>query len=198
MLLHIILFISVVHGYSRGDRYTITNITTPILREELFQAHMYHEVWTTIHFVDLHDLRKDSTQIKNYIFSMIELCENHSGCNHQSSLNALSVRHLKIEDKINVLFELKGDRRKRGLINAVGSVTKFLFGTMSADDAEAINKQINDVYNTTANISTLMKNQTSIMKNSIQQLDKLFKSHIDDIKNLTLIVRKGSSQININ
>ena len=69
---------------------------------------------------------------------------------------------------------------------------------MSADDAEAINKQIKNVYNTTANIATLMENQTSIIKNSIRQFDKLFKTHIDDIKNLTLIVRKGSSQININ
>ena len=106
MLIIIILFIC-----GDGDHYTIKPITIPILREELFQARMYHEVWTTIHFINLHDLRKDSTQIKDYIFSIIELGENHSGCSHQSSLNALRVRDIKIEQKINTLFELKSDRR---------------------------------------------------------------------------------------
>ena len=57
------------------------------------------------------------------------------------SLNTLSVRYVKIEQKINTLFELKSNRRKRGLINVVGTVSKFLLGTMSADDAEAINVQ---------------------------------------------------------
>ena len=66
MLIIIILFICVARGHSGdGDHYTIKPITTPILRKKLFQARMYHEVWTTIHFINLHDLRKDSTQIKD-------------------------------------------------------------------------------------------------------------------------------------
>ena len=46
-MLIVVIFIFVVQGHDHGEHYFIKHITTPILREELFQAHLYHEVWTT-------------------------------------------------------------------------------------------------------------------------------------------------------
>lgn len=42
---------------------------------------------------------------------------------------------------------------------------------MSAEDAENINAQINDVYSNTANIAKSLKNQTSIIKTTITQFE---------------------------
>ncbi|XP_043521508.1 uncharacterized protein LOC122534690 [Frieseomelitta varia] len=54
----------------------------------------------------------------------------------------------------------------RGLINAIGSISKTLFGTLDNDDLSLINKNIDGLFNEAFQnkISSIIQNQTIIMK----------------------------------
>ena len=186
-------------GLATGEvYYNVTTVTSPILQEDLFNAYLYHEVWTTVHFVEIKDLKDQSYSLGNHITHLLDACQNYHTCNHEASLKALRNRYKRIETKINVLLDIGGQRKKRGLVNAVGTAMKFLFGTMSTGDAEKINEQINDVYNNTANIAKLMKNQTYVIKSTVSQIKNVLSDRMNEIHALESIVKNGTSQINTN
>ena len=188
-----ILLLSLGFTYANTPSYKATPITTPILREDLFQARLYHEIWSTIHFVDLQDLLKDEVQLKTQLNQLMYQCNQVTFCNHRNSLRTLTLRHGRIKNKISSIISLNDHRVKRGLINAVGTVSKFLFGTMSADDADTINKQIDEVYNTTGNIARLMTNQTTIIRSSLRQFENMTAIQNANLKILKEIVQNGNS-----
>lgn len=175
--------------------YNVTSITSPILQEHLFDTYLYHEVWTTVHYVEINDLKDQSRRLGNDINVLFDSCKKYKYCFHEASLKALQARFEQTESKINILFSLSGQRKKRGLINGIGSIMKFLNGTMSSDDAERINAEINDVY---SNIPKSLKNQTTIIKNTIGQFTKVLSDRQKIMDFLTVSVKDGNIRINAN
>jgi len=58
----------------------------------------------------------------------------------------------------------KTPNNKRGLIDAIDTVSKTLFGTMDADDEKIINEQLNLLANNQQTLQHAMKNQLKILK----------------------------------
>ena len=171
-LLFALAIISLIRRYKKP--YNLISVTTPILQEELFKARLYHEILTTVHFVDIRDLEKNANQINIKIIDLREQCYKFNFCVHMITLNTIHNRFNKIKHKINSLLKLSNNtRQKRGLFNVVGNWNHVLFGTMSADDEERINKQIDDVYNNTGHIVVLLNNQTTIMKNALRKFENI-------------------------
>lgn len=107
---------------------------------------------------------------------------------------------LKLKNVMTKLDTLNPYRRKkRGLINGLGSAIKFITGNMDANDAETINKQLQDLENITYESAGIMQNQ----KNLNQQMIERFKNltgHINyqqDVINkfLTKLSRETSNSI---
>jgi len=67
---------------------------------------------------------------------------------------------------------------KRGLIDAIGTISKTLFGTMDADNAErVINEQLNLLANNKQTLQHAIKNQDlKILKGTIGHMDSLEKT----------------------
>lgn len=75
-----------------------------------------------------------------------------------------------MKNKLLLITSMNDDdnkRKKRGLFNFVGPLFKYLYGIMSADDAERIDQQIDAVYSNTGLIAKLLQNQTAILKKNL-------------------------------
>ena len=59
-------------------------------------------------------------------------------------------------------------RVKRGLFNPIGSVHKFLWGSLSASDGDYYNSEIDKLYNHTNQLSLLVSNETVILKKTLE------------------------------
>ncbi|XP_022167203.1 uncharacterized protein LOC111031526, partial [Myzus persicae] len=69
-------------------------------------------------------------------------------------------------DDVNQIFNLLPKiRNKRGLINAVGSTFKFLFGTATNYDIDEINLTLSNINETTNEIQHLQQSQITIIQN---------------------------------
>ena len=53
---------------------------------------------------------------------------------------------------------------RRGLLNFIGDLSKSLFGTLSNDDLEKINKEFDQVYSDNEKMSKVLQNHTKILK----------------------------------
>jgi len=58
---------------------------------------------------------------------------------------------------LRVLYKTPSDRR--GLINAIGTISKTLFSTIDTDDARAVNKQLDLLRNNQETIQHAVKNR---------------------------------------
>ncbi|XP_043479933.1 uncharacterized protein LOC122509757 [Leptopilina heterotoma] len=181
-----------------GLNYKVTPINTPIFQEELFDVRLYHEVWTTVHFADLRDIIEDIKQIEKHIDNLSYVCTKFEGCNHKVSIDKLYSRNNKIKDRMDTLISLNSHKRKRGIFNLGGLILRYIFGTLTEDDANVINNEITNVYNNTAGIAKLLKNQTSIIKTDIRIFEKLSVTQHKEITNLVSLVKNNTSATNVN
>ena len=58
-------------------------------------------------------------------------------------------------------------RKRRGALNFIGQISKILFGTLDADDADYYNEQINQFEKNSEDLTNLMKQQLSIVRASL-------------------------------
>lgn len=155
-------------------KYDLQPINTPILHEELFQARLYHETWDSVYFLDILELNADIIQVKDYTRLIMQHCNSLIGkCTMTKTIGTLGQRINKLSNRYDNIRELSARRQKRGLFNFIGTATKYLFGTMNANDAENINNDIDEVYNKTRGIATLIKNQTSLLQATLSQVEKI-------------------------
>ncbi|XP_058806665.1 uncharacterized protein LOC131673035 [Phymastichus coffea] len=170
-----------------GSPINVSFITVSILQDELFKARLYHEIWTTVHFVDMNDLVHSAKQLNINIQDLQHKCSLYDYCIHAQSLNSIRNKFKKIQREIYSLLSLSHEKReKRGLFNIVGTVQHYLFGTMLADDAERINRDIDLVYNRTGRIAILVNNQTAIMQSTLREFVNLTDYYEKNLRTLQL------------
>lgn len=125
------------------------------------------------------------------------------------------ILQLELLDARNKLITLKPKqiRQRRGLINGIGSMSKWLFGTMDDEDRQNIQKHIfnineiinnnnqqiiiNNYFNETINhLKTIIKNDKKIIETKINSIDKILDiendNHIylEQLSNIQLIKNK--------
>ena len=95
-MLHVIYFIFIANQAAGEVNYNVTPVNSPILQEDLFDAYLYHEVWTTIHYVEIKDLKDQAYSLGNYIEHLSNSCKGFHTCNHEASIRALQARYKRI------------------------------------------------------------------------------------------------------
>ena len=63
------------------------------------------------------------------------------------------------------------ERRRRGLIDRIGTIAKSLIGTVDANDQKLINKQLNSLHDTQQTEQHVIKNQIKILQQTIARVD---------------------------
>lgn len=67
-------------------------------------------------------------------------------------------------------------RVARGLFNAVGTLSKTLFGTLSADDAEKYDKLLSNVERKTDQVAQILGEQTTVVQSTLTTLNSTLKA----------------------
>lgn len=126
------------------------------------------------------DLKETNSEIER-VNSLCHATEvrNWTDCNHFREMAKDSFnRILKSEEQ--VVKELIGDgqsltRKRRGILNFVGEISKILLGTLDNDDAEYYNEQIRRSEDNSEDLTSLMKQQLSIVKASLGTTNDSFR-----------------------
>lgn len=143
-----------------------------------------NDKWTLLVYKDVNTLRETFNNNNNILKSILSLVEQKTDKmkqfildlhTHVSLLNQIS------NDIENKFEEIELDvstnpRKKRGLINAAGSVWKFITGNLDASDGEYYSNCINKIEKDEHELENLMKKQimvtTSVIKNFNETLRK--------------------------
>jgi hypothetical protein len=138
-------------------------------------AVLYNMVWKTIVYVDLNKVDSESLTLRQYVHHVEMLCQtsvirNWTGCAHFSEdsrdkLNQLSKTEMLLREITGQ--RVGGNRRKRGVSNLIGELSKILFGTMDDDDAKYYNEQIKLFEQNSGDMTALMKQQLLVVKSSL-------------------------------
>jgi hypothetical protein len=181
-------------GYS-VDKYD----ESPGLYYELLgEAMLYNTEWKTVVYVNLRQTDSETEQLGQYISYINKLClatevQNWTDCNHFSSLSNDRFKQVKGTEKL--LHELIGNsghiRRRRGALNFVGEISKILFGTLDSDDADYYNEQIKHFEEESEDMTSLMKQQLSIIKASLGTVN----STISDMEYNDHVIQEGLSSL---
>ena len=106
-------------------------------------------------------------QIKDSLIQLRTTITGQKSNNHFSImlmnkiLNAISLTDI-ISSKIEIFYE--NHKSKRGLINGIGKIQNWLFGTLDSDDKEYIQMQLKNLYENENNFNNNLKQQQSLFK----------------------------------
>lgn len=191
-----ILLLQVTHE----QEVKLQKINNPILPFSLGQARTTNFYHTFIHYINITELDIATTTLNKHLNKF-----NETFC--QFALNGLSpifnhvIRHLTdhakhlTDEARNKLTNIQPNiRTKRGLLNVVGKVQKWLFGTLDSSDGEYYDKAIQTLINNQKTINHEMTKQLTLTKTFTQKfqntLSKLNKNQIDIRERLQTISRK--------
>lgn len=124
-----------------------------------------------IHIIDLEHYNEQTSKL----FNTIESFSKHSTLKDAAKICKLKLKGL--ESKLQTLNPYK--RPKRALFNGIGSVIKYITGNMDANDAQTINRQIQELQEIASNSVSIAENQKGL---NIQMMQR-FKNLTDHINN---------------
>jgi len=147
--------------------------------------------WKLVIKLDVGALGIRLQQLQEYTNQMEDHCKNLIGNVQQTCMNILQIIH-RDHSKLTLLLThlralYKTPNNKRGLIDAIGTISKTLFGTMDADDERIINEQLNLLANNQQTMQHAIRNQLKILEGTIGHMDSLEKT-LDYNENLLVNV----------
>jgi hypothetical protein len=170
-----------------------------IYYESLGDVTLFNTEWKTVVYLNLKDMSQESERVEQYIDHISKLCSatetrNWTDCNHFETIARDKLNQVKGSE--NVLKDLiESDavprRRRRGIFNFIGEVSKTLFGTLDSDDADYYNEQIKRFEENGEDIAGLMKQQLSIVKASLGTVNET----ISDMEYNNGLVQKGLTEL---
>lgn len=144
---------------------------------------MYTNEWKIVIYYDLTNLQLEFAKLQEYADKMNTTCnilkEHDIGaqfCHGLTELTRILIMEIKLKDD---LIQSTNRRQKRGLFNAVGSLSKTLFGTLDENDARAYDEKITKVQQNEDYLLHLIRNHTSIIETTVNIFNRT-RSHIDE------------------
>lgn len=188
MLLWILLMLCVSVIQGSGISVTPLNVSAGIVFEEIGRANLYANEWKFVMYYDLENFKYEFNNIKYITEEITGICHklgNESLLAHTCNGTLLQINLIinSIEYK-NVLLNTP-NRVRRGLFNAVGTISKTLFGTLDEDDAKLYDEQIKNLTLNQNKFLSLMKSQTLI----VEATTNLFRKTRDEIEKEFQIMR---------
>ncbi|XP_076386044.1 uncharacterized protein LOC100876818 [Megachile rotundata] len=161
--------------------------------EPLGQLRLFTEEWRVISYLPLEDLIQQEAHIEEGIRSIrkLDIGGLHNRTIYQLERCLLQARKDRERLFSSVGYELPWSKRvRRGVFNFIGDVSKILFGTMSNEDAEYYNREIDLVHKDNKRNAELFKNQTNILKVVLERNDNLLEDYKRKIGTMNLDINK--------
>ena len=126
-------------------------------------------------YLPLGTTRNQLATLEGYVKYVEQFCaridlKSCTACNHLDDMT--STRPGQARETEELIAKLVGRddnkrRRKRGLLDFVGKVTKALFGTMDEDDAQYYNEQIEHFERNSNSLTHLLRQQLTIVRSTL-------------------------------
>lgn len=153
----------------------ITPIPNPFLPLTLGVGKIIYNKHTFLHYINLESLETQVEQIRHNIIQIKKNTPEEFNINLRTILH--NVRS-EIDEKFNTLsYKFKNlvpylkTRSKRGIINGVGTVHKWLFGTLDAEDGQRYDDAINKLEHNQQTIYNGLENQISLSNRMIDKFN---------------------------
>lgn len=153
-------------------RFTILFLETigleiiPLLENSIYQenidkAYLYSDNVNIIIGLDIDEVFLRLNDIKLFVKM---LGKHRKNCDLSEEIETLKLRIQQLDGLSAHLKLITRTRYERGFLNAIGSVSKTLFGILDNDDLEIINK--NTLFNVNNKLKTIINNQMCINQKS--------------------------------
>lgn len=162
------------------------------------EATFFRSEYTLITKLDLKLLYRKLESVQKYAIMTKILCGRVEEAMKEVRCQGLQVMVDtligNIRSKESLIEQLIGHRQKRGLINAIGSLSKILFGTLDETDAEQYQKQIKQLEESQEKIIELNGKQIQIFNSSLYKLS----NEIKQLEKNEAILEKSTKEIRLN
>lgn len=160
-----------------------------VIFEEIGIASLTNVDWQLLIYSDLSVMKVELSEIRTCIEMISKICNNMSKLDPHCStaLKQLSSDFVHFEENEEIIFT-NSRRERRGLVNGIGLAAHYLFGTLSSEDADYYNSQIDLARKNENHLMSLIKNQTSIIIDTTVGVLKT--SHEDVTNRFDVISRK--------
>lgn len=164
--------------------------------EPLGQLRLYTEQWKIVSYLPLQELTQQEAHIEEGIRNMRQL---DFGGQHNRTTYQLERCLLQAKRDRERLFSSVGyefalsNRKRRGVFNFIGDISKTLFGTMSDEDAKYYDREIDLVHKDNQRNVELFKNQTQILKVVLERNDKLIEDYRNKISTISRHINRIES-----
>lgn len=152
--------------------------------------------WTLIKIIDLEPIRVEYDNLVNNFKVVTSAYNKHeNGKGHFREMEnfhkLLEYIIKQIKKKFDALDPAPSKRQKRGLINGLGSLIKFVTGNLDSDDAIKYNDAIKNLSNQQNGLKLLMKEQIKLTTTAIDK----FNSSIRKLASNQMVLQERIFQI---
>ncbi|XP_076482272.1 uncharacterized protein LOC143303942 [Bombus vancouverensis nearcticus] len=146
--------------------------------------------------IDVGDITNHIDTLGKHIKETQKHCT--TSCRVKSEILSLTNKFNNVKTLGTHLRLLTHSKVKRGLINAIGSISKTLFGTLDSDDLQLIDQNIDKLFSEGNELKTIVTNQTALIRkilntDSLKQLEKVnadIRNEINQVNKQELLVVK--------
>lgn len=175
---------------------------TGLFMEEIGKINIYKEDWKIITHINMSEYVRQHQHIETIIRKVFNICNKLKPYEEESD-TVYTVRGGcgPILEQIKIFTEdlgeqsakwfMKQNRKKRGLMNIVGVITKGLFGILNENDAQQYYKQFKDLQEKSEKTERITEEQTTLLqavinliKNNEGKINKQTKSINEQIQRI--------------
>lgn len=155
--------------------------------EEIAEIRFYHEEWKLATYINLTGYQEEYRNLQRMVSSVKKLCSEVKADNRTLYLNdifnvtegcgpivdEMDIIMTEIEEYDSSWFyngKIIVSRKKRGLLNIIGEVSKSLFGTLSESDSEEYMREFENLEKKGILRDQIIKKQTTIIQSSVNLL----------------------------
>lgn len=209
ILIFLVLLVPLLPQIASYNDVEIHRLRTPLLPLEIGKTRIIETKHTFLHYIETSSLTRQLENIQ-YFYDKLEFTLNATKFSN-SSKNIHSIiindsfsraKYSLITTKHKLVNLVPINKEKRGLINPIGTISKWLFGTLDSNDEQKYDRQIKTLqenqnklahelelqislsqhiienYNTT--INRILENQLKL-KNKIDELTKIIDNDIQNV-----------------
>lgn len=177
-----------VQGFIRLEPLDNVNL----IQESVGEVYAYSESWKIFYQIGYHVIEERMLELRNSERKIIDIC-GIDRCTFEMRTEFDDIKQLMLELKEqyqNVLYQSgvgktnSERRRKRGVLDLIGTIHKFLYGTLDANDLKVINENFDNIKNSSDHMIKAIDKQTFILREVVQNInhnEKTIKETFDQI-----------------
>jgi hypothetical protein len=207
-LLHLWTLVSILALWKHVQAQQAEPISSQagIYYDEIGTISFYPTTWKVVSYLNLQPTRDLWRKVKDHYRQVVSYCQTlekkpwyqYTDCSSFKQYVASKIEYI---DNIKELVaeylkpEQQNNRRKRGVLDFVGEISKTLFGTLTQADAKECNRHINQLEKEQKEFLHISSEQMTVIKSAIQSIGSTVQNIDKNEKLLRDIILQLNEQV---